>query len=81
MQCIFFPTASYSWHGGKGGGNNPGTVANNAGHLCCSADHELPYGPAPCSSGDLEDEACASDLTAWLCVSQPHVLSKAASEL
>lgn len=56
-------------------------MANNAGHLCCSADHELPYGPAPCSSGDLEDEACASDLTAWLGVSQPRILSKAASEL
>lgn len=81
MRCIFFPTASYSWNGGNGGRSKPGTMANTAGHLCCSADHELPYGPPPCSSGDVEDEACASDLTAWLSVSQTHIISKAASEL
>ncbi|EOB04191.1 hypothetical protein Anapl_00216 [Anas platyrhynchos] len=73
MQCVFSFTASNSGHGGNGDENHPCTMANTAGHFCYGTDHDLPYGPAPRSTGDLENAASASDLAARPCVSQPCI--------
>ncbi|KFP76941.1 hypothetical protein N311_09720, partial [Apaloderma vittatum] len=57
-------------------GNYPCPVGNTAGHFCCSADNEFPHASAARCGGDLENEACAADLAAWLCVSQPRYREK-----
>ncbi|KFP70744.1 hypothetical protein N310_02061, partial [Acanthisitta chloris] len=65
------PPTPGSCYGGNHGGNNPGPMGNTASHLCCSADNEFSHVSAPCCGGDLENEACATDFTARLCLSQP----------
>lgn len=47
-------------------------MGNTAGHFCRSADNEFSHVSAPRCGGDLEDEARAADLAAWLSVSQPR---------
>lgn len=46
-------------------------MGNTARHFCCGADNEPSHVSAPRCGGDLENEASAADLTAWVGVSPP----------